>query len=380
MKHDRRLIYTDKSDFTDYCKHEDYVRSIANTITARCRLSGGWNVVSVINEAFYQATALHWDFSKNIFFLKDYYEVSVKDMPLNVANAVYSVVYLLLRQSGGAKDVLRMIEEKLSSRPVFQALKSMPDSNVAISFYPDTEYFYNSDYVDWNTFTNGFTPANVSRVMTIAETYEHNIMTARGIYGQLRSFAVARNLCGEAFYVESVNILRQYIGIHIENDVFFGDEVNEEKVLGVPFLGFVQSSDEGKNQRLAEMQAQQDELTQKLEQVKEQLELQYRQTEEYKKDLAEMKKDLGRARISFDEIAERILALPSSDRWRVCSEVTMLLMGTVWTEKKVAEVMAKIKEKEEKARGMYVETFNNNGTFNNVAIAQPDQESTKLIE
>ena len=228
-------------------------------------MSGGWNVVSVINEAFYQATALHWDLSKNIFFLKDYYEVSVKDMPLNVTNAVYSVVYLLLRQSGGAKDVLRMIEEKLSSRPMFQALKSMPDSNVAISFYPDTEYFYNSDYVDWNTFTNGFTTANVSRVMTIAETYEHNIMTARGIYGQLRNFAVARNLCGEAFYVESVNILQKYIGIHIENDVFFGDEVNEEKVLGVPFLGFVQSSDEGKNQRLAEMQAQQDELTQKLE-------------------------------------------------------------------------------------------------------------------
>ena len=58
---------------------------------------------------------------------------------------------------------------------MFQALKSMPDSNVAISFYPDTEYFYNSDYVDWNTFTNGFTTANVSRVMTIAKTYEHNI-------------------------------------------------------------------------------------------------------------------------------------------------------------------------------------------------------------
>ena len=67
MKHDRRLIYTDKSDFTDYCKHEDYVRSIANTITARCRLSGRWNVVSVINEAFYQATALHWDFSSHYF-------------------------------------------------------------------------------------------------------------------------------------------------------------------------------------------------------------------------------------------------------------------------------------------------------------------------
>lgn len=380
MKHDRRLIYTDKSDFADYCKHEDYVKCIANVITARCRLSGGWNVVSVINEAFYQATALHWDFSKNIFFLKDYYEASVKDMPLNVANAVYSVVYLLLRQSGGTKDVLRMIEEKLSSRPVFQALKSMQDCAIPISFYPDTEYFYNSDYVDWNTFTDGFNPSNISRVMAIAETYEHNLMTARGIYGQLRSFAVARNLCGEAFYVESVNILRQFLGIQIENDVFFGDEVYEERVLGVPVIGFVHSSDEGKNQRLAEMQAQQDELTQKLEQVKEQLEHQYRETEEYKKDLAEMKKDLGKARISFDEIAERILALPSSDRWRVCSEVTMLLMGTAWTEKNVAEVMAKIKEKEEKARGMYVETFNNNGTFNNVAIAQPKQEPTKLIE
>lgn len=42
--------------------------------------------------------------------------------------------------------------------------------------------------------------------------------------------------------------------------------------------------------------------------------------------------------------------------------------------------MARIKDAEEKARGKYVETFNNNGTFNNVTIAPTEQEPTKLIE
>ena len=89
MKHDSRLIYVDKTEFTHYGVHEDYVRSIANTITTRCRLSGGWNVTVVLNEAFYKITTLLWDFSKNIFFLKDYFDESIKKMPINLANASY---------------------------------------------------------------------------------------------------------------------------------------------------------------------------------------------------------------------------------------------------------------------------------------------------
>ena len=342
MKHQRRLIYKEKNDFTDYGELSDYAKSIAEAITGKHhRISGGWNVLGVINEAFCQATTLMWDFSSCIYFEKDYFDESVKTMPLNVANAVYSVVFLLLRQSGGQKDVLRMIEDKLSTRPVFQSLKALQNSDEPLSFYPETEYFYNSDYVDWALFTDNFNPVCVQRVMDIAERYEHNIMTARGVYGQMRSYAVANNLLDAAVIVESTNILRSYLRLNLESEIFLGDEINESRVLAVPEIVEVSKDFDEKQRQLAEAQALQKELSAKLEVVRAERDQHYKESEEYKKAIADLKRDLGKSRISYSEIADRILNLPVADRYRVFSEVSTLLMGTEWTSK-AEEVLQKI--------------------------------------
>ena len=97
MKHPRKLIHTDRLDLCDYGDSTAFVNEIAEAIAVKYRLSGGWTVERVINEAFCQAKTLLLDFSPQIFFEGEYYNEAVKTMPLNVANAVFSVVYVLLR-------------------------------------------------------------------------------------------------------------------------------------------------------------------------------------------------------------------------------------------------------------------------------------------
>ena len=93
---------------------------------SKVKLSGGWTVASLIDEAFAQATTLAWDFDDNIFFDNNYFSASLNKMPLNVANALYSIVYIIIRDLDWMGNVCRMMEEKLSSKPVFRTLRALP--------------------------------------------------------------------------------------------------------------------------------------------------------------------------------------------------------------------------------------------------------------
>lgn len=74
MKHPRNLIHVDREAITDYGVNSDFIREIAITLQLRYKVTAGWSVEKVINEAFYQATALVFDFSTPIFFEADYFK------------------------------------------------------------------------------------------------------------------------------------------------------------------------------------------------------------------------------------------------------------------------------------------------------------------
>ena len=73
MKLLRHIIHKDRYDFSEYGENEQFVREIAYTIQLKTRITGGWTIERVINEAFQQATVLLFDFSSPIFFEADYY-------------------------------------------------------------------------------------------------------------------------------------------------------------------------------------------------------------------------------------------------------------------------------------------------------------------
>lgn len=164
MRHKRNIIFKSRFGWEEYGQDEEYVRFLANTLESKVKLSGGWTVASLIDEAFAQATTLAWDFDDNIFFDNNYFSASLNKMPLNVANALYSIVYIIIRDLDWMGNVCRMMEEKLSSKPVFRTLRALPHRDNPFNLYPRTDYFDNADFISWKLFTRNFQPEYVTIV------------------------------------------------------------------------------------------------------------------------------------------------------------------------------------------------------------------------
>ena len=86
-------------------------------------------------------------------------------MPISVANVVFSIVYITLREINKLENVRMMIENKLRTRPIFMALKRVTKKNIQLKFYPRTKYFRQSDFVDWKKITEGFQVDNIKHII-----------------------------------------------------------------------------------------------------------------------------------------------------------------------------------------------------------------------
>ena len=314
MKHPRNLIHVDREAITDYGVNSDFIREIAITLQLRYKVTAGWSVEKVINEAFYQATALVFDFSTPIFFEADYFKEAVKEMPLSVANAVFSVVYVLIRGNKNMNTVAAMIEDTLRTRPVFNALRAIKCPASPVCLYPQTDYFSNALYVNWRSITNNFSPLCIQRVLDIADSYEYQMVLAEGMLGQLRSYALEMNQTQERYIADSEMLLKSYVGKDRVWEIYDGDESSFRSSLGFNFI-VGQTIVEGDPASRKQLKQTEEELKITIEErnrMREyiaQLEIEQqkrlRETEEYKLSITEMKSQLGRSHISFNKIADR---------------------------------------------------------------------------
>lgn len=392
MKHPRKLIHTDRFNLCDYGESTAFVKEIAEAIAAKYRLSGGWTVERVINEAFCQAKTLLLDFSPQIFFEGEYYNEVVKAMPLNVANAVFSVVYVLLREVDCMGDVLQMIENKLTNRPIFNTIKPIKNKSQAINFYPDTEYFKNADYVNWRVFTENFRPDCVWRVLFISQNYDFHAFVAKGILGQLKSYIIESGRPNDELLIKSENMLLSCIDDTLLSSLYFGDSASESMGYGFP-MAIVESIREDRPETIEELKATQKSLEdyrKSCEEMKAQIaraekdrEAQLRASEEYQATIEEMKRQLGRSHISLNTIADCILRLPTFDmQYSAFQQVNALLTGTSWSNN-AQEVLSKMFSKVEaqsRSCTVNIENFNNTGTFNDNSTFIQSSDTQKLIE
>lgn len=396
MKLLRHIIHKDRYDFSEYGENEQFVREIAYTIQLKTRISGGWTIERVINEAFQQATVLLFDFSSPIFFEADYYKDAAKDMPMNVANAVFSVVYLLLRDDRNMKNVTAMIENTLRSKPIFNALKAIAHPSSPICLYPQTEYFCNSQYINWKKITNNFQPKNIQRILDIAENYPYQDVVAEGILGQLRAFALETSTTTEQNVAEAERLLRSYVSKDRVWNIYAGDEITQCTNFG--FNGAVvevyKQDPSGDSEKL---KAKTDELKQVIEErntmreriakLEEEEQERLRETEEYKTLVADMKAQLGQSHISFQKIADCILRLPTYDsQYTAFQQVNALLTGTAWQEKAedvLNQMFARVKQQTPDVKIAIKEFHNHEGgqyidQSQTINIANP--ETPKLTE
>lgn len=392
MKHPRKLIHTDRFNLCDYGESTAFVKEIAEAIAAKYRLSGGWTVERVINEAFCQAKTLLLDFSPQIFFEGEYYNEVVKAMPLNVANAVFSVVYVLLREVDCMGDVLQMIENKLTNRPIFNTIKPIKNKSQAINFYPDTKYFKNADYVNWRVFTENFRPDCVWRVLFISQNYDFHAFVAKGILGQLKSYIIESGRPNDELLIKSENMLLSCIDDTLLSSLYFGDSASESMGYGFP-MAIVESIREDRPETIEELKATQKSLEdyrKSCEEMKAQIaraekdrEAQLRASEEYQATIEEMKRQLGRSHISLNTIADCILRLPTFDmQYSAFQQVNALLTGTSWSNN-AQEVLSKMFSKVEaqsRSCTVNIENFNNTGTFNDNSTFIQSSDTQKLIE
>lgn len=379
MKHKRNLIFKSHFSWKDYGPDEEYVLSLANTLEAKVKLSGGWTVSSLIDEAYAQATILAWDFDDNIFFENDYFSTSLNRMPLNVANTLYSVVYLIIRNLDWMGNVCQMMEDKLSSKPIFRTLKALPRRETLFNLYPRTDYFNNSDFVSWKHFTRDFRPECVRRVMVLAESYDCYTMVARGMLGQLRTFAIENNKTADPAITEAENILRPYLDDALMMSLALGDTANESMGYGFPLVykTTVQEDTPETIKRLHQTQQELEETRRKEEKlrgdiarIEKENEDRIRETEKYKKSLAEIKQQLGRSTISLNTIADCILRFPNFDlQYNAFQQINSILVGTPWSDKaqEVLEAMFKMINREKKKTVISIEHFTNNGVINEIS-------------
>lgn len=371
MKHPRNLIHVDRESINEYGVSSEYIREMAITLQLRYKVTAGWTIEKVINEAFYQATTLVFDFSTPIFFEADYFKDAVKRMPLSVANAVFSVVYVLLRDNKSMDTVTTMIENTLRTRPVFNALRAIKRPDSPISLYPQTEYFSNSQYVNWRSITNNFSPLCIQRVLDIADSYEYQMIVAEGMLGQLHSYALEASLTQDQLVADSERLLRSYVSKDRVWEIYDGDESSFRASLGYDFLvgqPIVESDPEARK-RLAKTEeelkaiiAEKEEMRKHIAEMEVEEQKRLRETEEYKQSVAEMKAQLGRSHISFQTIADCILRLPTHDlQYKAFQEVNALLTGTGWSEKAeevLNQMFSKVKQQSTPIN-VNIETFNN---------------------
>ena len=372
MRHPRFLIYKEKTSIAEFNEVEqNFILAFWYIMAPRFRTNSSWTIDGVINEAFYQTTSLLLDFSEHIYFDNDYFNEAVKRMPLSVVNAVFSVVYITLREINMLENVQMMIENKLRTRPIFIALKKTVKKETPLNFYPQTEYFRQSDFVDWKKFTDGFKTENIERILqlfppekeeevisAILQQATSRVYVARAIDGQAEAAKMTGELCSENF--DKVHKLLHPI---IQNQLLMWLETDEVKNTGKSEVvpeGFILDLDSWTSTHdilLARKEAddakrEKDTLEQQLLQAQREKQEQLRETEEYKAAIAEMKSGLGKSHIRLDTIANCILRLPTFDlQYAAYQQITALLTGTSWSEKaaEVLETMfAKVKEQQDR--------------------------------
>lgn len=373
MRHPRNLIYKEHQSLFDYSEEEKaFIQTFVPILSAKFRANGSWTIDSVINEAFYETTSLLLDFSDQIYFENDYFKEAVKRMPISVANVVFSIVYITLREINKLENVRMMIENKLRTRPIFMSLKRVTKKNIRLKFYPRTEYFRQSDFVDWKKYTEGFQVENIKHIMSLfpSEKEERVVETAklsqatapvyvaRAIYGQAEASKTIGELSSESF-----DKVHQLLNSYINNQLLLWinmDEVTDTgnaKLLPEGFILDLESFNSTHDYLLAKNEAEcakqeKSLLEQLLLQAQQEKQEQLRETEEYRATIAEMKVGLGKSYIRLDTIAECILRLPTFDlQYAAFQQVNTLLTGTSWSEK-AAEVLekmfAKVKEQQDR--------------------------------
>lgn len=379
MRHKRNLIFKSRFGWDEYGQDKEYVQFLANTLEAKVKLSGGWTVPSLLDEAFAQATTLAWDFDDSIFFDNNYFSAALNRMPLNVANTLFSVVYIIIRDLDWMGNVCRMMEEKLATKPIFRTLKALPHRDNPFNLYPRTDYFDNSDFVSWKLFTRDFQPEYVRRIMTLAEPYGFYPMVARGILGQLRTYAIENNKVADDAIAEAEDILRPYLNEALVLSLVAGDAANESMGYGFPFVyGETIREDTPETiarlnqteQELEAVRAKEENLRKEIARVEKENEDRIRETEKYKNSLAEIKQQLGRSSISLNTIAECIMRFPSFDlQYNAFQQINSILVGTPWSDKaqEVLEAMFKMVNREKKKTVINIENFTNNGIINEIS-------------
>lgn len=373
MRYPRHLIYKERLSLQDYDdKEKAIVIAISNIVAAKIRGNNVWTVEAIINEAFYETTSLLLDFSEKIYYEADYYNEAVRRMPLSVANAVFSIVYILLRDIDELGNVQMMIERKLHSRPIFKALKSFPRKGASLFFYPKSDYFSNSDFVDWYKFTNGFQPECIEQLLRLTpETVSQSILyqqgssstfVARAIYGQAEAAKLTEKISQEQF--EKVhNLLFKMIEnqmlMWIENSEVHntgkGTRYNDGAINGIIIdldsFNNLHSYLKARNDAETAKQEQK-QLRELLLEAQNEQKKHLEETEEYKQTISEMKTSLGKSYIRLDTIADCILRLPTVElQYTAFQQVSTLLTGTSWSEK-AAEVLermfAKVKDQQDR--------------------------------
>ncbi|MCQ2323481.1 MAG: hypothetical protein MJZ53_01340 [Paludibacteraceae bacterium] len=347
MRQPRKLIHKERIQWKDYGEHESYIRALANLVSSKVKLSGGWTIEGIINEAYYQATTLAFDFSEHIYFEADYFDEVLKRMPLNNANVVFSIVHLLLRDMYDMRDVLWMIENKLQSRPIFRALKEFKKDHCPICLYPQTDYFSRSNCIDWNRFTEGFRLRNIDRILTIAESYEYPVMVAKGILGQQISYMIANNLEQDAEMGEVERLLRGKIGNDQTWNLYAGDCVNDSIENGFPCLVEIREANTE-----PENEEERQQLREQVKELQRERDEAWKQSEEYKLAIEEMESQLGKSTIQLNVIAKCILDNPTYETQREAfDKINSVLVGTSWAAKAkdvLDEIISKKAEQQQK--------------------------------
>lgn len=271
------------------------------------------------------------------------------------------------------------MEEKLSSKPIFRTLKALPRRDNPFHLYPRTDYFDNSDFVSWKLFTRDFKPEYIRRVMVLAESYDYYPMVARGILGQLRTYAIEHNKLTDDAIADAEDILRPYLNEALMLSLVAGDSANESMGYGFPLVyGETIREDTPETiaklsqteQELEAARAKEEKLRKEIARVEKENEDRIRETEQYKKSLAEIKQQLGRSSISLNTIAECILRFPSFDlQYNAFQQINSILVGTPWSDKaqEVLEAMFKMVNREKKKTVINIENFTNNGVINEIS-------------
>lgn len=362
MKHPRQLIHTERECLEDYGAFSNYIREIAYTLQLKVKSTAGWTAMKIINEAFYQATSLLFDFSTPIFFEADYFKDSLKRMPISIASSVFSVAYILIRDQRKMETVMAMMENTLRAKPIFNSLRVIQRPQKPICLYPQTDYFSNAYYVNWRSFTNNFNPQFIQRVLDIAEDYEYQTVVAEGMLGQLRSYSLENKfaLNQQEYIADSERLLKSYVNKDRIWAIYNGDEASFHSATGfenIVVQQFVESDSEtekklaAKEEELKRSIAERDEMREHINRMEIEQQQKLRDTEEYKKGITEMKSKLGLSHISFKTIADCILRFPTIDlQYKAFQEVNAILAGTSWSDKAsdvLAQMFSKVKQHSE---------------------------------